>query len=105
MIPPCAGYVLLSSGFEARVSNVTSQPRLAAAQAAARPPKPLPITSTSVWSASLTGKMSCGFDLETQVYCGRGMGQCADRNPVNTCFGELPHVCKCNSAGCFGTNF
>src|SRR5712671_669834 len=105
MIPPCARYVLLSSGFEARVSKVTVQPRFAAAHAAASPPRPLPITRTSVWIASLTGKKSCGLNLETQIYSGRGMRQCADRNPVNTCFGKFPHVCQGNSAGCFGANF
>src|SRR5580692_5323164 len=105
MIPPCARYVLLSSGFEARVSSVTAQPRFAASQAAAKPPRPLPITRTSVWIASFILRTLCRLDLETQIHCGGRMRQGTDRNPVYAHFGEFPHVPKRDSPGSFRTNF
>src|ERR1700693_2247754 len=96
MIPPCALNVLLSSGFEARVSSVTSQPRFAASHAAARPPRPLPITRMSVRKASFIEQASYGLDLgcdlETQIYCRSRMRQRANRNPVHTCFGEFSYI-------------
>ncbi len=48
MIPPCAYQVLLSFGRDALVSITTRAPPRAAASEAAQPPRPLPITSTSV---------------------------------------------------------
>src|SRR5258708_12162320 len=104
MIPPCARYVLLSSGFDARVSSVTAQPRFAASQAAARPPRPLPITRTSVRIASFIRKASSRFDLETQIHCRGGMRQRTARTPVYACFGEFPPVAKCDSTGSFRAN-
>src|ERR1700732_2065288 len=105
MIPPCARYVLLSSGLEARVSSVTAQPRFAASQAAAKPPRPLPITRTSVWIASFIWRTLCRLYLETQIHCGGVMRQRANRNPVHACLGKLPDVRKRDSTGSFRTNF
>src|SRR5260370_40158458 len=105
MMPPCDRYVLLSSGFEARVNKVTIQPRFAASHAAARPPSPLPITRTSVCIASFIRNTSSRLDLETQIYRRGRMRQCADRNPVHSCFGEFAHILERDSTGSFRANF